>query len=148
MFVIILISAVITASVILLNTSHRNIVINNNQIQSREICKAGLSVFMEHLEKQPNDYISLLNLDNDNKIDFNVTVEIPYRAYVKDNTSENVTYNIADVNINIIEDLSKENKLIATATTNYNSVSTTLKLEIFYDVVESNCIFTQGDFFN
>lgn len=134
MFILLLISTVLIASVLLFNTSNKNIYINNKQLQARQICIAGLNVFMEHLNKEPKVYSSLLIPDTN----FSLTVDIPYKYAKSDTKNFNDEFKIAKVNIDVTKDTSEKNKLVATATTEYDNLETSISLEIFYEIINND----------
>ncbi len=139
----------------MLDTNDTSVVNNNQQIQAREICVAGLEVMFDHMENQPDDYIYALS-DPEN-INFTLTVNIPFALYPKGETNtyldENAEFSDVPVTINVVKadtqptDISLT-KLIATATTDYALTDTQVKLEILYTNIGGKYEFHKGRFIN
>ncbi len=122
-------------TVLVLNTNDTSVVNNNQQIQAREICIAGLDIMYDHLETTPNDYSTVLSTGT-----FSLNVDIPYKVYANntgstylDSTEE---FTFAPVTINVepapVQPTNGTTKLIATAKTDYALTDTQVKLEILY----------------
>ncbi len=122
-------------TVLLLNTNDTSVVNNNQQIQAREICIAGLDVMYAHMEKSPNDYSTALANGT-----FSLEVKIPYKVYADsasntylDSTDEfSNTPVIISVEPDPVQPTDGTTKLIATAKTDYALTGTQVKLEILY----------------
>ncbi len=146
-------------TVLLLNTNDTNVVNNNQQIQAREICIAGLDVMFDHMKNAPSDYTTVLTKDIED-IHFTMNVNIPFAVYADttnfylDGTDQ---FTDANVKIDVVADTTQTSnsniaagtiKLIATATTEYALTDTQVKLEVFYKPTSVTNKFEKGRFIN
>ncbi len=152
-FIFLFIGAVLAGTVMLLNTNDTGVVTNNQQIQAREICIAGLDVMFDHMETKPSDYAyAITNPDTDGNIHFSLSVNIPFAVYGEDVTDTylNDTNNFTDsiVDIDVVNAPDEDGKLIATAHTDYALTDTQVKLEILYTNIDGEYKFYKGRYIN
>ncbi len=147
-FSFLLIGAILTATVLSFDTSSDESNENNQQIQAREICIAGLEIMIDHMTKTPADYAPLItSATKPEDIKFSTEVKVPFITY---NPDGSILDTEVAVSIEVVGKTLEDSTsiLVATATTDYALVEKSVDLEILYGVTSFGVAFKRGNFIN